>query len=341
MKIWVKIALWSLVALLLVGGALGFYVYKIAFGRNIVPSDKARAVDIPNDAATYEAVAERLAADHIIEDKASFVWTASLMKYKVKAGRYRLQPDATSNHDLIATLRGGQMTIKLTLHNIRTKEQLAGRLATDMIADSLSFLRLFNDTAFLQTHQLTPQTVMTIFIPNTYDMYWNTDAKGLFDKMLQERNKFWTEERKNKAKTLNLSPEQVYTLASIVETESQYQPERPRIAGVYLNRLRQNWRLEADPTVVFAVGDFEIRRVLKSHLETDSPYNTYKNEGLPPGPIYMASINAIDAVLNAETHEYMFFCAKPDLSGAHNFAKTLDAHNANAREYHRWLNSQR
>jgi UPF0755 protein len=261
------------------------------------------------------------------------------MKYKGKAGKYTIKQEVKTLRDLVQVLRGEQTPVKLVFHNLRKKEQLAGLVAKHLEVDSAALSALLNDSLRLSQQGLTPRTAISLFIPNTYQFHWDTNAEEFFERMLKEHKAFWTAERLEKAKALELSPAQVYTLASIVETETRYNPEKPRIAGVYLNRLKKNWKLEADPTVIFAHDNFEIRRVLKSHLELDSPYNTYKYEGLPPGPIYMASVASIDAVLNAEAHEYMFFCARPDNSGSHAFAKTLAAHNENARAYHRWLNS--
>ena len=179
-----------------------------------------------------------------------------------------------------------------------------------------------------------PETAMTAFIPNTYDFYWNTDAKTFFEKMWKENEVFWSKNnRLNKAKNLNLSKEEVYTLASIVEKETNQNDEKNRMAGVYVNRLKKGMRLQADPTVVFATRDFTTKRVLDKHTQFDSPYNTYMYAGLPPGPISMASISSIDGVLNAEDHDYLYFCAKGDGTGYHSFAKTLSGHNANARRY--------
>jgi UPF0755 protein len=197
------------------------------------------------------------------------------------------------------------------------------------------------DEAFWAEHDYELETAMSAFIPNTYQIYWNTSPKAVLLRMIEEHDKFWDKEnRRAKAEAMGYTPKEVYTLASIVETESQHKPERPRIAGVYINRLDRGIPLQADPSIVFALGDFSLKRILKKHLQVDSPYNTYKNAGLPPGPIYMSSISSIDAVLNYEEHDYLYFCAKPDFSRTHNFAKTLSAHNVNARNFHKWLNKR-
>jgi UPF0755 protein len=194
---------------------------------------------------------------------------------------------------------------------------------------------------FASKYGFNEQTIMTMFIPNTYEFYWNTSADEFFERMADEYKKFWTDERKQKAKNIGLSQSEVSILASIVELETQKKDERPTVAGVYINRLKKKMLLQADPTVVFALGDFTINRVLKIHLETDSPYNTYKYSGLPPGPIYLPSISSIDAVLNFENHDYIYFCAKEDFSGYHNFAKTLAQHNENARKFQQALNKRK
>ena len=210
---------------------------------------------------------------------------------------------------------------------------LAGRISRQIEADSIAIVRLLNNTDSLAAWGFNLQTIPALFLPNTYEFYWNTDAWQFTKKMRQEYDKYWTEERKDKAKAIGLSPIQVSILASIVDKETNKTDEMARIAGVYLNRLRDGWLLQADPTLVFAIGDFEIRRVLNIHKEVESPYNTYKYKGLPPGPICIPSLQSINAVLNAEKHNYYYFCAKEDFSGYHVFAKTLTEHNRNAQRY--------
>ena len=337
---WWRWLAYGLGTLLILIGLAGFYLYYLVLGSNISPSPtQTRTVTFPKEASLSQ-VAEILYYQGIIYSTSDFMRVARWMNYEGKGGRYNILPEVRCNRDLVRVLRGEQAEVKLTFHNLRKKEQLPGLVAKHIQADSAELLALLQDPDYVQELGFTPETITTMLIPNTYSFHWDTDAKGFLARMKKEHERFWNEERRAKAKALNLSPAEVYILASIVETESQHKPERPRIAGVYLNRLRKGWKLEADPTVVFAHGDFELRRVLKRHLELDSPYNTYRYEGLPPGPIYLASTNSIEAVLNAETHEYMFFCARTDNSGAHAFAKTLSQHNANARAYHQWLNSR-
>ncbi|MFK7799062.1 MAG: endolytic transglycosylase MltG [Aureispira sp.] len=340
---WIKGLFLVVIFLLLSGGAVAFYLYQMVFGENVTITE-SQWIDIPSTISGNADLAEQLYYQGIIKDKESFIFTAQQMSYTPKAGRYRMPNTVKSNRALLQKLRGKRMTVNVTFQNLRTKEALAAVVAKGIQADSLSLIQLFNDKEFLATEGFTPDDVMVVFIPNTYEFYWNTTAEQFWEKMLAEYKKFWTEERLQQAQVLEKTAIEVSILASIVESESQYKPERPKIAGVYLNRLRKNWKLEADPTVVFAVGDFTLKRVLNKHLETDSPYNTYLYEGLPPGPIYMPSINSIDAVLNAEEHQYMFFCAKPPAEGEapnqHAFAKTHRAHINNAKKYWRWIRSQ-
>ena len=339
---WLKKIILTLFILgIIAAGIAAWILYPVYLERkeNINETFRGKLIEIPDTIGTLQALSSFLFEKGIIAEQESFLALAQKNNLPVAIGTYRLDKTAKSNRDLQRALRADKRIAQLVFHNIRTKEQLAGVLSQRVEADSLAFINLFNDSIYLQSLGFQPHTIIAAFIPNTYEVYWNTAPEAIIERMIKEYHKFWNEQRLEKAKALEMTPIQISTLASIVETESQYAPERPRIAGVYLNRLKKNWLLQADPTVVFAVGDFTITRVLNKHLATESPYNTYKNEGLPPGPIYMPSTNAIDAVLNYETHEYMFFCAKPDFSGQHAFAKTLSAHNTNAKVYHQWLNS--
>jgi len=278
-----------------------------------------------------------------LKNQATFNFVAKTLKYtdgKVRAGRYAIS-DGMSNITLVRELRNGQQTpVNLTFNNIRTKEQLAARLAEQLIADSLTIITLLNDTNYLKPLGLTPETAVTLFIPNTYQMYWTTDAHALFKRMEKEYHKFWNENRLEKAKQILFSPQEVATLASIVEEETNFKPERPTVAGLYINRLRQHIKLQADPTVKFANADFKSKRVLNSHLAVQSPYNTYQVFGLPPGPIRVASPNGIDAVLNYEHHNYLFMCAKETFDGTHNFTASYAEHQQNARRYQQALDQR-
>lgn len=282
----------------------------------------------------YQYVKDKIEGLNVLKSNRAFDYLAKKTNYddNVHAGRYVLT-DGLTNQQLINMLRMGHQTpVKVVFNNMRTVEQLAGRISEQIEADSMSIITEINDD---------PNVDATVFIPNTYEFYWNTDADDFVDRMEAEHNVFWNETRLQKAQAKNLTPREVSILASIVDKETTKTSEMPTIAGVYLNRLRKNWPLQADPTLVFALGDYNIHRVLDVHKNIDSPYNTYKYAGLPPGPICIPSIAAIDAVLNAESHKYFYFCAKDDLSGYHVFAKTITEHNRNAEKYRKALNKNK
>jgi len=256
----------------------------------------------------------------------------------IKHGRFKI-PESFSIWSLMRFLKAGkQDPVNVIIHNESTPELIAGKISRYLEADSLEILTTLREYVELDKYELEPHTLITLFIPNTYQVYWNTTPESFLKRMKLEHDKFWqTGNREEKASDLQMSKVEVYTLASIVEKESRAKAERPTIAGLYLNRLKIGMKLQADPTVVFATGDLSINRVLNKHLEIDSPYNTYFYEGLPPGPIGMASINSIDAVLNAENHQYIYMCAAPDNSGTHVFATTYAEHQINAAKYRNWL----
>lgn len=318
--------------------SFSFYAYQVVMSPNILVDQQERAVLIPTG-STFEDVQDMLHEERYVNDLLSFSVLAKLMKYDqyVKPGRYLLKPQM-SNLEAIRHLRSGQQEpVNVTFNNVRLKSELAQKLTANLEADADEFLALLQDTAVIAKYGFTEETIMTMFLPNTYEMFWTTQEQELLDRMYQEYKRFWNEERLNKAKALNMSPEEVSILASIVESETNKMDEAPVVAGLYLNRLKRNIALQADPTLVFAAQDFTIRRVLDKHKEIDSPYNTYKYTGLPPGPIRSPSITSIEAVLNHEKHNYLYMCAKEDFSGYHNFATNLQAHMANARRYQRAL----
>lgn len=337
---------------------IGIVVFVLAIGAAIFAYLKYQAIFAPNvpegldetylyvpTGTNYEGIKQLLQEQNYLKDVESFDEVASLMKYDknaIRPGRFEIK-SGWSNRELIQQLRSGkQASVNLVLNNERLIPEVAGKISSFIEADSLAMLSALQDPSLTEKLGLSPETLMTIFIPNTYRIYWNTSPEKLIDRLVEERNKFWSSaQRETKREALGMSREEVYTLASIVEKETNYNPEKPTVAGVYLNRLRNDIALQADPTVVFANQDFTIRRVLNRHLEKDSPYNTYKYPGLPPGPIAMASISSIDAVLENKQHNYIYFCAKPDNSGQHAFARNLAAHNANARKFQSWLNKQR
>lgn len=293
--------------------------------------------------ANYHDVTNILYENNYIVDRAAFEWVAEKKNYHnhVKPGRYKIA-QGMSNNQLVNLLRSGrQVPVRLVFNKVRTKERFAGIIAEQIEADSLTILRLLNNERFLKTYNFNKYTAMCMFIPNTYEFYWNTSAKAFIERMYNEYERFWTDERLRKAEQLKLSQCEVIIMASIVEEETTKNSEKSRVAGVYYNRLQKRMRLQADPTVKFAVGDFTIKRILNKHLQYQSPYNTYRNAGLPPGPICLPSITTITAVLNLEHHQYLYFCAKEDFSGFHVFAKTLRQHNLNAAKYRQALNRER
>lgn len=333
-----SILLYAVALLMIFFVFFSYYAYQIVFTPNVDTKGKPAYLYIPTG-ATYKQVRDSLNRTNVVIDRLSFAFIAKLMDYPelVKPGRYELRHGAT-NRELVTMLRAGkQAPVKVTFNNIRLKSNLSEKLASYIEADQQEIDSLLKSPEYVASLGFDTTTIMTMFIPNTYEVYWNTPAPKLLERMQKEYEKFWNAERLAKAEKLGLTKMQVSTLASIVEAESQRNDERPRIAGVYLNRLRKGMLLQADPTVVFANQDFSIRRVLNIHLQKDSPYNTYKYKGLPPGPINLPSISAIDAVLNPEDHHYIYFCAREDFSGYHNFAVTEAEHLRNARLYQRAL----
>ncbi len=297
---------------------------------------------IPSGAMIDDVVDSLMTNRQIINEK-FFRWTAHKMHYgdgSIKRGRY-LIPAPSSNKSIVSILRGGRQTpLKITIHNVRTIEQLSGRVAAKLEFDSLDLIRYF-ETSFDSIAGTIPATRLTRFLPNTYEFYWTIGPEDFAERMLKEHDRFWTEEKIAKAEKLGLSKEGVYTLASIIEKETNHNPEKPRMAGVYLNRIRDGIPLQADPTIVFALGEFDLKRILYSHLEIESPYNTYRNLGLPPGPIFMPGMSSINAVLDKEEHDLLYFCARPTEDGpGHAFASTLREHNQNAQRYQQWLDKQ-
>ncbi|MFT7606612.1 MAG: UPF0755 protein [Saprospiraceae bacterium] len=333
----------ALLVIALIAGILGYQKYKDVFNPNVPEVLANNFLYVPSN-SNFEDLVKLLTDQHFIDNEASFRWVAEQMSFvnsKVRSGRFEIKPK-WSNRTLINLLRNGkQSTVKVILTNERLPEDIAGKVSRVIEADSTSIDNLLRNDSFLATYGYNRETAMSVFIPNTYDFFWNQNAKAFFEKMLKENEKFWNKKnRKEKAKKLGLSPQEVYTLASIVGRETNQVDEKPMIAGIYLNRIKIGMPLQADPTVVFAVRQFDLRRVLFKHLEYDSPYNTYMYRGLPPGPISMAEISSIDAVLDFDDHKYIYFCAKGDGSGYHSFAKTLSGHNANAAQYRKNLKAR-
>ncbi|WKB81447.1 endolytic transglycosylase MltG [Cellulophaga lytica] len=263
----------------------------------------------------------------------------------VKAGKFEIKK-GMNNNEIINSLRGRNIPVKVSFNNQETLEDLAGRVAVQIEADSVSLINAFNEPQFLKENNFTQANKLAMYIPNSYEFYWNSSAETFRTKMLTEYKRFWNDERKAKAKSLGLTENEVVALASIVHKETVKVDERPRVAGVYLNRLRKGMLLQADPTVIYALklhqNNFKqvIKRVLYKDLKLDSPYNTYMYAGLPPGPIAMPDISAVNAVLNSEKHNYYYFVANVENFGYHKFAKTLSQHNRNKEQYIRWINKQ-
>jgi UPF0755 protein len=338
-KKFLKVAAIVLV-ILIVAGALALYF--IFLNPNISPAKREKPFVFIATRSTPEDVFVEIDSSVIFGSKFSFRMAARLMRYpaNIYPGRYKIHSGMT-NLELLKMLRSGrQSLVDLVFNSIRTKEQFAERIGQQIEVNGDSLLYLMRNAEFLSAYDADTNTVLTLFIPNTYEFFWNTSGAQFFKRMKTEYDKFWKEERKQKASQLGLTPTQITVLASIVEQETQRHDEKPVIAGVYLNRLNKNWNLEADPTLVFALGDFSIKRVLSEYKKIDSPYNTYKYSGLPPGPICIPSIISIDAVLNRFPHNYLYFCARDDFSGYHVFASTYAQHQENARRFHKALNQR-
>lgn len=272
-----------------------------------------------------------------------FKLMAKYRKYgeNIHTGKYAINPNENVYHVFSRLYRGYQEPTNLIIGSVRTLDRLAKNASQQLMIDSIDIASLLAEKSILQEYNFTKQTLPALFIPNTYQVYWNISAKDFLNRMFKEYKRFWTEERQNKAKAIGLTPIEVSILASIVEEETNNKSEKPMVAGLYINRLKKGMPLQADPTVKFAWQDFTLRRITNKHLTIDSPYNTYKITGLPPGPIRIPSPEGIDAVLNYSKHNYLYMCAKEDFSGTHNFASTLSEHNRNARKYWDALNKRK
>ncbi len=323
---------------ILIGGR--FYRYINAPNVNLA-NVESPYLYIP-DSTTFSELKQKLNNMKVLKDSESFEWVAKRKEYtsQIKSGRYKLV-DKMSNNQLVNLLRSGrQEPVKFTFNNIRSLHKLASVTGNKLMADSVELIELFDDEEYITELGFTKATLPGLFLPNTYELYWDTDADEFMMRMKKEYDRFWNEENIKKAEELGLTPDEVSALASIVDEETQKADEKPVVAGLYLNRLRIGMRLQADPTLKYALGDFTIKRLLDDDKLTDSPYNTYKYGGLPPGPIRIPSISGLKAVLNSKSHKYLYMCAKEDFSGYHNFAKTLAQHNVNARKYQKELNKR-
>lgn len=330
-----------------IGGYFGYEFYSKVYKSNVVIKGKDAAFIFIKTGSTLDDVAEMLSSNGLIENKASFLWLSEKKNYKDKnivPGKYEIR-NGWSNTDLIGHLRAGRgrLEVKITFNNVRTLEQIAGQVGGSIEADSAQLISVFTNPDTVSKYGFNSRTFVTLFIPNTYQMDWATDAGEFLQIITKNYKEFWNEnDRKSKATILGLSQSEVTILASIVyaEQKSPRAKEWNRIAGLYVNRLKKGMKLQSDPTVIYGIGDFTIERVLNKHLEYDSPYNTYVYSGLPPGPINIPEPTVIDAVLNYEDHDYIYMCAKADNSGTHAFAETLDQHNENARAFRQWLDKR-
>ena len=316
--------------------------YKFLYGEKVKLGENEKLVLILPD-ESYDVVFSMLTDSLDIQNPKILDWVARKKSYPslIKPGRYLFSGNM-SYVGIIDRLRAGdQQPVEVTFNNIRTLNDLAGKVGKQIEADSTAIINFLNEPSNYMEDGFNRETVIAVFIPNTYEMYWNTSAEGFYKRMLQEYHKFWNEDRTAQAEAKGLNPVEVSILASIIDDEVVKADEKPRIAGVYLNRLNRGMLMQACPTIKFALNDFTITRVLNKHLIVESPYNTYKYKGLPPGPIGCPTIEGIEAVLNAEKHDYIFFAAKADFSGYHNFSKTLSEHNRYADEYQRELDKRK
>ncbi|MEO8772957.1 MAG: endolytic transglycosylase MltG [Gelidibacter sp.] len=339
-KILVAVALIGLV----VAAVIAYTIYQTMFVSNTAFNNDVAYVYIPTN-ATYQDVKSEL--EPLLKDISKFDALAERKKYttNIKAGKYAIKK-GMNNNDIVNSIRSNNIALTLSFNNQESLERLAGRISIQIEADSLELFSVMSSPEFLKANDFTSKTALGMYIPNSYQFFWNTSAEQFRERMLREYHRFWNEERLAKAKRINLTPEKVMTMASIVQKETAKVDERKRVAGVYMNRLKIGMPLQADPTVIYAMkhssGDFDqiIKRVLYKDLTLDSPYNTYKYAGLPPGLIAMPDISSIDAVLDYENHDYYYFVADVKNFGYHKFAKTLSQHNVNRQEYVKWINQQ-
>ncbi|AQG78957.1 endolytic transglycosylase MltG [Spirosoma montaniterrae] len=335
----IKIGIFLTVSILLT--TFTFYFWQIFKSPNLQvrEGDKTFALLIPRG-STFESVIDTLQKHKVLNDEMSFRFLAKLMKYPelVKEGRYEIRPRAGNREVLVKLRNGSQDPMMLTFNSMRQKSDLIQRVGSKFAFGSEALGELLNDPATCEKFGFDTTTIVCLFLPNTYELFWTIKPDAFLERMGSEYKKFWTPERQSKAKALGLTQTQTQVLASIVAAETNKRDEQPRVAGVYLNRLKRGIKLEADPTVIFALRDFSIRRLLNKQLTIDSPYNTYRYAGLPPGPINLPAPATIDAVLNAEQHDYLYFVVDARFNGYHTFSKTLAEHLANARLYQQALN---
>ncbi len=336
-----KKLLYLLIILTIIGAILAAQQYYLAYVNNLKSNDGESHLIYIYPETTLEHLQAQMSETHTIQSDWSWKLHCRLLRFSApKVGCYELLPQEGS-FSVIRRLRGGMQTpVKVSFNNIRTREQLAARLSNQLMLDSLSIVSRLEDNAFLQQYNLNKETAVTLFIPNSYELFWTISPDQLFKRMHQEYKAFWTLEREAKAKQLGLTKVDVATIASICEEESNKDFEYPIIAGLYINRIKKGMPLQACPTVKFALQDFKLRRVLNRHLQFDSPYNTYKYRGLPPGPIRIPRASTMNAVLNRTSHNYLYMCASAEFNGTHHFSSSYVEHARYAREYQRALNKR-
>ena len=324
----------------LIGAVFAYDKYISIMSPNVPEKLDNSIVYIPTN-TSFSDLVEVLYTNNQIIDTVSFREVSEMMNYKktkIRAGKYKIIP-SWSNHSLVSHLRAGkQEPVNLVLSHGWLLEDVAAKASQFIEPDSTDLINLFYNEDYIEKSGYTIETLMSLFIPNTYEFYWNTTEEAFFERMVKEHDRFWnSNDRLTRAKEIGLTPSEVYTLASIVEREISKDFESEKVAGLYLNRIKIGMKLSADPTAKFATRDLKASRILYKHIRFDSPYNTYLYKGLPPGPISMASIMSIDAVLDSEEHNYYYMCVDPDNPGYHVFAETLSEHSKNAKRYHRWL----
>lgn len=339
----IKLVALVLIVLFVFGTYKSYSLYKKVFAPSVLLKDGADYYFYIKTGANYDSVLKDLEQAGVLKNLEYFKWTATKKNYPnhIYPGRYQLK-NRMSNNELVNKLRSGsQSPVQITFNNIRTLADFADKISKQIELDSTTIIHYISDTVVQAKYGFDQYSMACMFIPNTYEFYWNVSKEAFLERMKKEYDGFWDKTRMAKANKIGMTPVEVITLASIVNLETRKNDERDRVAGVYINRLKIGMRLQADPTIIFALNDFSIRRVLNKHKRINSPYNTYKFAGLPPGPICFPDAKTIDAVLKYEKHKYYYFCAKPDFSGYHNFARTLAQHNKNARAYQRELNKRR
>jgi len=331
-----------LVVVSALAATFSFYFWQVLNSANLNVEGKNTFVLYVPKGANYQTVLDSLRKNKIINDEVSFGFLSKRMEYseKVKPGRYEIPPNS-GNKEILSKLRSGsQDPVKLTFNNVRTKEDLLKKIGGKLLIDGDKLLTKLNSEEECAKYGFKPETIMCMFLPDTYFIYWDIDEESFLERMQSEHKKFWTSERLQQAQQINMDPTQVAIMASIVQSETNKEDEMPIVAGVYVNRIATNMPLQADPTVKFAVGDFSLKRILTKHLTINSPYNTYINLGLPPGPIALPERAAIQAVLAYQKHNYTYFCAREDFSGYHNFAENYTDHLKNASIYQAALNAR-